>query len=371
MTSRPVPHCRFCAGTAGEIVLDLGAQPDCKAFPAGDDPGPDRLSPLRMWLCAGCGLAQLAEDPGGVEEIVGLEPAALVEQGRRAVAQLAAAGIVGPGRSFVEYGSPHGGSWVADLAATGATQARAGGPVDVVVDNLGLMHDADQAAGLRARIGRLGPGGTLVLGFHSLHAIVTGHQWNDLRHGHFAYYSTPALVGMLESVGFTAVSAWWYPLYGGTVLLVARASGVPDAGVTELVEAEEAAGMRDAGTVRGLQRAADRVTSGVRGFLAAERAAGRAVWGYSAASRAIPLLSRAGIGPELLPAIADGSPAKQGRRIPGTAIPITGPAELVAARPDAVLLFVDDLLPEVRRKLPEVEESGGRWLLTDSVPHQV
>lgn len=152
------------------------------------------------------------------------------------------------------------------------------------------------------------------------------------------------------------------------MLLVARAGGVAGPSVRDLVDAENAAGMRDAGTVRGLQRSADRVTGGVRGFLAAERAAGRTVWGYSAASRAIPLLSRAGIGPELLPAIADGSPAKHGRRTPGTAIPITGPDALLAARPDAVLLFVDDLLPEVRRALPQIEEGGGRWLLTDSVP---
>ncbi|MEQ3548985.1 class I SAM-dependent methyltransferase [Pseudonocardia nematodicida] len=358
--------CRFCGG-GGEVVLDLGVQPGCKTFPEQADPGPDPVHDLRMWLCDGCGLAQLASDPGGREEVVGLEPAALVEQGRLAVAELAAAGIVGPGRTFVEYGSPHGGSWVGGLASTGATQAGPGEAADVVVDNLGMMHDADQAAALRERIARVRPGGSLVFGFHSLAAIVDGRQWNDLRHGHFAYYSTPALTGMLESLGFTATTAWWFPLYGGTVLLVARADGVPDDTVRELVEAEDKAGVRDPEAVRVLQRAADEVTSGVRGFLETERAAGRTVWGYSAASRAVALLSRAGIGPELLPAIADGSPAKQGRRTPGTAIPIAAPAGLVAAAPESVLLFVDDLLPEVRRALPEVEAAGGTWRLPDSV----
>ena len=40
-------------------MLDLGEQPSSELFPAADDPGPDPLLPLR-WLCAGCGLAQLA-----------------------------------------------------------------------------------------------------------------------------------------------------------------------------------------------------------------------------------------------------------------------------------------------------------------------
>ena len=48
--------------------------------------------------------------------------------------------------------------------------------------------------------------------------------------------------------------------------------------------------------------------------------------------------------------------------MPGTAIPVLTPAELVAARPDVVLLFVSDLMAEVRRALPEIEAAGGRWV---------
>ena len=48
--------------------------------------------------------------------------------------------------------------------------------------------------------------------------------------------------------------------------------------------------------------------------------------------------------------------------MPGTDIPVVGPAELAARRPDAVLLFVPDLLAEVRDAFPEVEAAGGRWV---------
>jgi hypothetical protein len=41
---------------------------------------------------------------------------------------------------------------------------------------------------------------------------------------------------------------------------------------------------------------------------------------------------------------------------------VTGPAELAARRPDAVLLFVPDLMAEVRTAFPEVEAAGGRWV---------
>jgi hypothetical protein len=87
------PHrCRACGGTDGEIVLDLGDQPAADHFPAIDEPGPDPTYPLQMWLCGGCGLAQLLVDPTVPEEPRGAEPAALVEQAANAVERVAVAG---------------------------------------------------------------------------------------------------------------------------------------------------------------------------------------------------------------------------------------------------------------------------------------
>jgi hypothetical protein len=99
----------------------------------------------------------------------------------------------------------------------------------------------------------------------------------------------------------------------------------------------------------------------VRCWLVAARADGRRVVGYGAASRAVALLVAAGVDAALLPAIVDASPEKLGRRMPGTDVPIVG-ASALHARPDDVLVFVPDLVPEVRAAFPEVEASGGRWI---------
>jgi hypothetical protein len=76
----------------------------------------------------------------------------------------------------------------------------------------------------------------------------------------------------------------------------------------------------------------------------------------------VALIYLAGLGPDLLRGVADASSGKQGCRMPGTTIPVLSPPELVAAGPDVVLLFVSDLLTEVRRALPEIEAGGGRWV---------
>ena len=360
--------CRFCRGTRGDLVLDLGEQPSSELFPQRADPGPDPLLPLRMWLCAGCGLAQLVGADGVEEEPLGTEPLALARQRTAALGRLVAGGVL-PGLgaprwgTVAEFPSPHGGTWLPELAEHGLVPAAGHDRADVVVDAcFGLMHAPDQRAALAERAGRLAPGGVLLLQYHCLGAIVDGRQWNALRHGHYAYYSTPALVAMLAAVGLAATTAYRFPLYGGTVLLAASRGGTPDRALDETVRTEEASGVGDATAVAALQGSVSRTAEWLRATCAHERAAGRRVLGYGAASRAVALLRVAGLDASLLTAVADASPDKHGRRMPGTDIPVVSPDELVAARPDVVLLFVSDLLDEVRAALPQVEDAGGRWV---------
>jgi SAM-dependent methyltransferase len=360
------PVCRACRERSGTVVLDLGEQPACDYFPRGDDPGPDPQYPLQMWLCAGCGLAQLADDPTVPQEPRGAEPTALVQQAADAVRRVAAAGLLPGGARVAEYGSPHGGSWLGLLFGRGLLPVPDGGQADVIVDCFGLMHAPDQRAALAERAARLAPGGVLLLQYHSLDTIISHGQWNALRHEHYAYYSTTALAAMLAANGFSARTAWRFDLYGGTILLAAGRDAdrqvPPDDVVLSLLARDEVTGVRDQRVLRGLQRDSQAQASGLRAWLAEQQAAGRTVLGYGAASRAVALLRLAALDRTLLPAIVDASPAKQGLRMPGTDIPVVAPAHLAQRRPDAVVLFVPDLRAEVRAVFPAVEASGGQWI---------
>jgi len=358
--------CRACRGSAGHLVLDLGAQPACDYFPRDDDPGPDPEYALQMWLCSSCGLAQLLADPTVPEEPKGAEPAALVAQAAAAVERVSAAGWLPERGSVIEYGSPHGGSWLELLASRGLVPAAHEEHADVILDCFGLMHAADQRAALAERAARIAPGGVLLLQFHALTTIIRCGQWNALRHGHYAYYSTTALAAMLADVGFSPRTAWRFDLYGGTVLLAAsqdcEAHSQPDHVVSSLLAEDARVGACDPGAFSGLQRKVAAHAKALHDWLAAERSAGRTVLGYGAASRAVALLRQAQVDRTLLPAVVDASPAKRGLRMPGTDIPVVGPSQLADRKPDAVLLFVTDLLAEVRNAFPEVEAAGGRWV---------
>ncbi|MCF3940155.1 MULTISPECIES: class I SAM-dependent methyltransferase [Gordonia] len=359
--------CRNCRETALERVLDLGSVPAADHFPPVDQPvgAAEAAHPLAMVLCRVCGLAQLASDDTVADEPRGVEPEVLREQARVAVSDVVAAGLL-RGSTVREFGSPHGGSWLPLLDGRGFTEAEV---ADVVFDSLGIMHEPDQAAAFRRRAAATAPGGILLIHFHSLDTIVRQGQWNALRHGHFAYYSMPALHGLLRSAGMSPVTAREYDLYGGTVLVAAvHGDTVPDDRLSLIEKREEP--MTDPAVVGRLQTAVDRHVAGLRAWFVSEAEAGRRVYAYGAASRAVALMYLAGLDRSLVAAVADASPAKLGRRMPGTDIPIISPAEMVRKDPDRILLTVPDLLTEVSRQYPTLT---GRWLVDDVElgPHSV
>lgn len=341
-------------------VLDLGAVPAADHFPAVDDPvGRDEVGhPLAMDLCGDCGLAQLAEDGTVTAEPRGVEPQALRDQAAAAVAEVAAAGWL-TGNTVREFGSPHGGSWLELMAERGFEVAAPEAAADVVLDCFGIMHEPDQRGAFARRAAATERTGVLLLQYHALETIVATGQWNALRHGHFAYYSRSAVESMLAQAGMEIVESWSFDLYGGTELVAARhlrGSSPDKAGVggNAALAADLIGGA--------LQRAADRHTTALRAWLQARRHDGLRVYAYGAASRAVALFAMAGLERELVCAVADASPAKQGRRMPGTDIEIISPADLVSENPDLVLLTVPDLLREVSFRMPELE---GCWVDMD------
>jgi C-methyltransferase C-terminal domain/Putative zinc binding domain/Methyltransferase domain len=350
--------CRGCGKTDLTRVLDLGKVPPADHFPLATDPvrAHEAGHALAMDVCGVCGLAQLADDDTIADEPRGVEPQALKDQAEAAIERVAAAGWL-RGNTVLEFGSPHGGTWIPLLAERGFTIASS--RADVVLDCFGIMHELDQLSAFERRAQVTLPGGSLLLQYHSLVTIVEQGQWNALRHGHFAYYSLTTLTRLLGAAGLRVVAAWEFDLYGGTVLLAAvHGEAEPDESVRRILDTEDALGITDPDVVASLQLRADQHVEGLRSWLVGEREAGRTVLAYGAASRAVALFSRAGIDCRLLAAVADASPAKQGRRMPGTDIPIVSPDVLLTTMPDQVLLTLPDLLPEVAARFPELE---GRW----------
>ena len=70
----------------------------------------------------------------------------------------------------------------------------------------------------------------------------------------------------------------------------------------------------------------------------------------------------AGIRPDLLHFVVDKNPAKQGKYMPGSRIPIVSEELLIEERPDYVVILPWNLREEIMQQLAYVQEWGGKFM---------
>ena len=125
--------------------------------------------------------------------------------------------------------------------------------------------------------------------------------------------------------------------------------------------------MQDVAFYCRFQREPLRIKRELLGFLLNCHDRGLKVGAYGAAAKGNTLLNFAGVRSDLLPYVVDRNPAKQGKYMPGSRIPIVDEDHLRAHKPDRVLVLPWNLRAEVAMQLDYIREWGG--LLCVAVPN--
>ena len=113
---------------------------------------------------------------------------------------------------------------------------------------------------------------------------------------------------------------------------------------------------------RHFQSRADRVKDELLDFLLTVKRDGKSVMAYGAAAKGNTLLNYAGVKPDLLPVVYDAAPAKQGKLMPGSHIPILPPAELAERRPDFLLILPWNIAMEVKQQNLGLANRGTKFV---------
>jgi len=232
---------------------------------------------------------------------------------------------------------------------------------DLVVANNVLAHVPDINDFLAGIALLLRPGGQASIEFPHLLRLLQGNQFDTIYHEHYSYLSLAVLRRIAARVGLAAVDVEELTTHGGSlrVWLSRRDSpgcpGLePQAAARRRLEAvlaaEVAAGLESHQAYDGFQRRAVDAKHALLRFLLEARSRGEGVLGYGAAAKGNTLLNFAGVGPDLLPVVADRATSKIGRFLPGSHIPVIAPVELAALRPHALLVLPWNIAAEVKQQ---------------------
>jgi hypothetical protein len=188
-------------------------------------------------------------------------------------------------------------------------------------------------------------------------------EFDTIYHEHLCYFSVTALDALVSRHGLVLDRVERLPIHGGSLLLFIRHRAGDRATVEALLEEEEGWGVRRKFYYRMMAHRVAGMRESLRSLLHELKAEGRKVAAYGAAAKGTTLLNCFGIGTDVLEYVADRSPYKQGRFVPGVHVPIVPVERLVQDRPDYVLLLAWNFADEIIRQQAEYRKRGGKFIL--------
>ncbi|MGC5700247.1 methyltransferase domain-containing protein [Pseudomonas sp. NFXW11] len=250
---------------------------------------------------------------------------------------------------------------------TAAQLLEEGWAADLMAANNVLAHVPDINDFLCGFATLLKPTGVATFEFPQLLTLMAGQQFDTLYHEHYSYLSLTAVLGLCQRNGLEVFDVENLPTHGGSLRVFVQRSDGPrrpqQDSVAQQLQLERQAGVSTPEYYRTLAPAAERIKHELLRFLLQAKAEGKRVVGYGAAAKGNTLLNYAGIKADLLAWVADASPHKQGKFLPGSRIPVVAPERIDQERPDYVLVLPWNLLHEVSTQLAQVRQWGGRFVI--------
>jgi SAM-dependent methyltransferase len=398
--------CRHCGAPLRLTFLELGAAPPSNAYLGAEAlRAPETWFPLRLMACERCWLVQtedyagrealftedyayyssfsaswLAHSQAYVEQMIarlGLGPASHVVEVASNDGYLLqfvqAAGIpctgIEPTRSTAAAARAKGIETIEEFfgVALGRRLAAAGKAADLTAANNVLAHVPDINDFVGGFAALLKPEGVATFEFPHLMRMVAENQFDTAYHEHYSYLSLTAVRRIFAGNGLAVFDVEELPTHGGSLRVFAQRADAGRRAVSEAVTAmlarEAGLGMAGPDYYAGFQRAAERVKDDFVAFLIEAKRQGLRVGAYGAAAKGNTLMNFAGIRPDLLPYVVDRNPAKQGKFMPGSRIPIVGEAHLLADRPDRIVILPWNLKAEVMGQLEEARGWGAKFVV--------
>jgi hypothetical protein len=376
---REIDSCRICGGGRFDEVFNLGEHALSGRFPAEGEPDAPR-APLCVVRCTDCGLIQLKHnferdalyrhDYGyrsginesmrrhlaglarAIERAVPLQPGdAVLDIGSNDGTLLRSYAVpngvmrVGMDPTVAQFPDAYGDDLIGvpDYFNAESFARAADGRKAKVVTSIAMFYDLPDPNGFVAAVARsLAPEGIWVLEQAYLPSMLTLNAFDAICHEHLEYYALAQIETVLGRYGLRVFDVALNDVNGGSIRVHACHQAAP------FTETPAVAAMRADEDTFGLATAAPyeafwQRVAGIRArlvdFLESETAQGRIVFGYGASTKGNTTLQFCGITRRLIPAVAERNPAKWGRRLPATGIPIISEEEARRRQPDYFLAF--------------------------------
>ncbi len=223
-----------------------------------------------------------------------------------------------------------------------------------IITSIAVFYDVDNLDGFVAAIKRcLHPEGVWIVQMMDLGEMVEHNAFDNICHEHLVYFSRGSMEYLLARHELAIKSVSHNDVNGGSVRYII--GHAPEETVaTPLAQQYDLGAFGE----RVLQRRDDTLA-----LLWELKESGAKVLGYGASTKGNTLLQMYGIGPELLPAIAERNPDKWGKFTVGSWIPIISEEEMRARKPDFLFVLPYHFIDGFKKRESVLLAAGTQFIL--------
>jgi C-methyltransferase C-terminal domain/Putative zinc binding domain/Methyltransferase domain len=377
--SGPIHGCQVCGHQDLHLVLDLGHQPLCDTLLSAEELShPETTYPLRQMWCPKCTLSQLDYAVPGEVVYHTTYPyrtgitRELAEYQHQMAASLIDTLQLQTDQFIVDVGSNDGTllsgfrarqmrvlgvepTAIARYAQDAGIETLQAPFTPAVARQIVQSHGQAKlvtATNVFAHMATLGDvisgleilvadDGHFVLENHYLEPIMERLQFDTIYHEHLRTYSLKSLVTLFDYYDFTVVHAEKVPRYGGNIrAYVAKGKNRPWRDSIAQILTDESKHFEDPSYYEHFGRRSLQLKNDLLKLALRCQAEGQPLVGNSCPGRCSTLLNFAGIGPDLMPYIAEQPTSlKLGKFLPGRHIPIVNNQRLLDEQPENVVLL--------------------------------
>ncbi|MGZ5135127.1 MAG: methyltransferase domain-containing protein [Flavitalea sp.] len=238
---------------------------------------------------------------------------------------------------------------------------------DLLLGNNVLAHVPDIMDFVGGMKILLAPKGVITMEFPHLMKLVENNQFDTIYHEHFSYLSFHTVKSIFESADLVLFDVEELSTHGGSLRIYAKHvdddSKPVSQNVESLLEREYTNGLTTIQYYSGFQQKALQVKLDFTEFLINQKKAGKKVAAYGAAAKGNTLLNYCGIKNDLISFVVDANPAKQGKWLPASHIPVEVEEKLRIEKPDFVVILPWNLKEEIAAQLSYIRDWGGQFVI--------
>ncbi len=212
----------------------------------------------------------------------------------------------------------------------------------------------------------LAPEGVATIEVAHLLQMLNKTLFDTIYHEHFFYHSLFVTQQIMQAHGMRVFDVDEIDTHGGSIRFYVcheNATHEETANVARVLELEREAGLMTMAPYQAFAERVGAVKTNLLAFLEQAKNDGKKVVAYGAPAKGNTLLNYCDIDPNLLAYTADRSPHKQGFYLPGSHLPIKSPEQLLADKPDYVVILAWNVKDEIMAQLADIREWGGKFVV--------